>query len=358
MVNFYSMRVFACTLLLITIGFLAQAQTGLRGKSVPFDFYPEQYKSITADNWSEAKQVLDSTLTFKDETTLRYSRVGIQAWYILARLADIDGSNSQKKEVSNYLKEYSQNILSGNSFIKDFQKLPFPNKVFLQFDPVFLPHKAIWVMFNLDEQVACTTVEYALNNIKKYPEDQYYSSLHLAVLWSMEKRFKSDLVFNCLQTVQKAVPTTTDADKESIIDNFLLKRELFKLNNEAKAWNYLWENFQNKNQTGVLTPAVQGIWRKNILLMQEIYPNLDISVLLNMADKEKETAKKYILLYGATFLINDKTSLAPQEVDLKEKEHLKKLIGEFYKNENLNKSQLSGSTSDYDFLKTASELVK
>ncbi|HEX8439386.1 hypothetical protein, partial [Archangium sp.] len=270
--------------------------------------------------------------------------------------AAVEWPDGKKKEVSNYLKGYTRSILQGNAFIKDFRSLDSSNKAFRQWDPIFLPHKAIWVVFALDEQVACETARQALRDVNKHPGTQYYRSLYSAVLWSMGRKYRSDGVFNCLQTIRNEFPLTAGPDEE-LVDGFLLRRELFRLNDQTKAWSHLWERFRGSHQGGVLTPRVQSIWYGNLLIMMDVYPDPDVSVLLNMVERTPDFSKKYVFLYGATFLINNKTSLAPQKVDLKEKARLKRLVSELYKRGNERDGKASGSGDAYDFLKAAFESI-
>jgi hypothetical protein len=343
--------------LVMTVCFLTPAQAGAGEKSVPLDYYPEQYKTITADDWSRARQVLDGTLAFEDETALRNADAGIQAWFVLARLEDIEWPDSKKKEAGNYLKGYVQGILQGKGFIKDFRNLELPDKTFLRFDPIFLPHKAIWVMFALDEQLACETAKQSLGDASRCSGSPYCRSLHSAILWTMEKKYRSDRVFDCLRAIQKDFRATAGPDDERV-ESFLLKRELFKLNDEAKAWNSLWEKFHRSHQGGVLTSRVQWIWYRNMLLMMDVYPEPDVSVLLDMAERTPDFSRKYVFLYGATFLINSKTSLAPRKVDAKEKARLKRLVAELYERKNEKGGEASASGDEYDFLKAAFESVR
>lgn len=75
------------------------------------------------------------------------------------------------------------------------------------------------------------------------------------------------------------------------------------MDDQKKAWEYLWNNSE-LNSSSILNNDTQYKWYRNILLLNNIYGDLEMEPILKISENASSVNKKYIFLYSACFNVN------------------------------------------------------
>lgn len=272
-------------------------------KGAAYNYYPDSIKTIDESNWWVARSLIDSTLLYKSESDLYVAPIGIYAWYVLARLADINWSNAKQEEVSKYLTGYALQALKSKDALNSKEvSNPFTDKNFLLYRPFFLPYKAIWAALKINERRAATILAEIWPSFENSTVVNQSTSLSF-LLWTVQGAYDRSDVFQFVTNAIDKLNKDLNQSQINLLYNFSTKHELFLLNNEIDSWDLLW---QKENIIYNNIYHLQSSWIRNIQIMKEVYKELNVEKVLNIADSSKIIEKKYVFLYSASFIANSK----------------------------------------------------
>ncbi len=344
---------FICCLASFAFCLFSDPSSG-QAKEPPFHYYPEEYARLRAGNWVEIRVKLDHFLDFTNPDTLSKIKNPGEAGFLMARTAVIDWSPTEKQEVISYLKNFSFRILPGKSFIRDFQNLDLSGVRSIN-HPLFLPHRAIWTLLQLDPEAAGLYIQSLFKNTFINNGNDYLMRIRAYTIWSMTEKYKSNKVVACLEMAGKMPEITFSPYEKEEVEIIMFKHWLFKLNGQKTAWEYLWEHSGIMETADVFTRKNQFAWYKNILYMQDIYGEADLSALFGILEKTTSPAKRYIFLYTTCFALNAKLSKSQTVVNLELVERTNKMVENLYRD---NLPDVSAGPQNSDILAKTSEVMK
>ncbi len=322
-----------------------------QGKTMPYDYYPDEYKSLNAEDWQKMKLILDRFLAYETIEQIRELEKPNEARFILTRMASIDWESQQKEEIVAYLNNFIETLLQGRSFIPDISRINLTRDI-PKYDPVYLPKRAIWAMFFIDNNSGCKFIEELWRTLLTTESNDYINNLRYFTLWTLEKKYDSKQVDICLQEIEKIPAKKLNSAELKKIEETTIKYNLSQIKKQSDAWDFLWDQSETKTSEDVLTHRNHHIWYDNISFMKEVFKEPDISILLDMSQNTTTASKKYILLFNACFLINTALSTSPDVDSYGMAERAKKLTDDFYEE---NMTELIIEQATYDFLKDAIE---
>lgn len=282
-------------LISLSPGFWAQSQS----KDVPYSYYPDEYAKLTQSDWSEMKKTLDSFLSFKSLDEVNNDPHPHSAKYTLARMADISWDRQMEKTVGSYLSIYLDQLLTGKSFLK-ISELSV-SQFLSSGHPIFLPNQVIHALFIIDNETACRKIkeiwmDASGSNTKGYLENLSIYTFNL--FQTLNDKNACAFFLKNYSFLQKNF-----AGQKVELNRTKLKCEVSGMDDQKKAWEYLWNNSE-LNSSSILNNDTQYKWYRNILLLNNIYGDLEMEPILKISENASSVNKKYIFLYSACFNVN------------------------------------------------------
>ncbi len=328
------------------------------GKDEPLAI-PAEYARLRAEDWPVMRACLDDFLLrglVDPGTAPSGVRTNDVVW-TLRRLAKITWPEAQRGAVAAHLAGWIETLLLEKGMLRRGMEVsradvPYHSHFF------YVPHQALRTLCAIDPPQAYTSFRRLWTLIAGKPENWYCASLRTSMLELLSAQFRDEAAQECLQALERISGTRLTPEERRLRDQFTRRRTLLGLNDQRKAFAYLWE--EDKVEGPAVTRERAWIWYEKLKDMQEVYGTLDPAVPFGMATAaEAEFAKRYILLYASCGAANRKFSSAEKSPDARSRAFMAsivKTVEAFYAEhpEEIRRLRSSGD----DFLRSAADGVK
>ncbi len=292
-----SNRLFAISALILVVsaGFV------YANKDYPITYYPSEYKALTATNWPEIQVVLNKALSYKDANELQATDVLRDVQFTLSRLMDIQWSVEQRQIVVDYLEQFITRLLVEKKFIA------IDNKQFEGFRMSlnrahYLPIRAIRVMARIDADLATVRLDSLWQAHLAQANSAYVQDLRFYAINALADAYRSDAVAAFFGRIKGSAMGSREI---ATINHVLRMRALMQIDDQQKAWEFLWAADGNVSIQEMGSINKIGIWQSNISDMQIIFGSVDISIPVAIAENvQTPLSKRYAFLYVSAFLAN------------------------------------------------------
>jgi hypothetical protein len=312
------------------------------GCGISFGAYTESYIALNDKDWDTISSKLDIFLNCKDIQVSR-ATYSSDVWFTLMRLKDIEWT-THKADVLNYLSKFVKKILAGDSYLTQSNRniLYDDRGCFYGIgDPMKIPFACYWVILKLDTEYGVTLINDTWQELSA--NEPFSNNFRNDIINALKDYYKNDKVQLLLEKIEKQKMTK---DNIEVIAEIKDKYEVYKINNQPKAWERL-----------IVTLPVDlsgsgQIWQKNINNFKEVFGEVDISIPLKLAEQEKNLNKRYWLAYSCCGLVNGNY---PNKVDNELIQRIDKLVNEVQKEITPLKK---GANGEIDYLNVAYQALK
>jgi len=327
-------KIYKALFFIVTLFVIAPVTDIYGQKERPYNYYPKEYDNLTSENWKEMKVRLDNFLNLQSTDTFSKMENPSDARFLLTRMAYISWDSTYKTEVITYLGNFAQTMLEEKSFIKNFSAIDMSVRRPLN-SPLFMPHRAVWTVIQLDENAACTLVRSLFRNIFSMQNNSYLIRIREMISVSLSEKYKSDSIIVCLKQIGNMPNIILTKNEQEIIADAILKHDIYVEDDQRNAWQTVWEKIVQKDLQDIIIKSNQIIFNRNIAFMKEIYGDLDIPILLGLSEQTTVLAKQYFFLYNACYIMNGQLSLPETAMDRTLTDRLVRDVQNLYENEAL-----------------------
>lgn len=274
-------------------------------KDMDLGNYFSNYKDLDASSLNYIKQNLYKTVNYKNIDSLLKNemedvKMFSKGWCLLMRMADIDWLD-KKHEVIDLLHDFSQQILSGSSYLTLTDLDKYQGEGVSRTHPAFFPFYSYWVMMQIDP-------DYSLKYVSEMVESEnailgsnkYHKEFKRTLFYFLLKYYKSEKVLRfCRENSEKC-----GIEDSSILVELKKRHEAYNLKDEGLVWDYLIK----ADAVSPITSKSVSEWYQNLIFLREIYPNQDFNIFLKKTETSKNYEDTYYLLYSLCFALNGKFS--------------------------------------------------
>jgi hypothetical protein len=322
-----------------------------QAKNSPIDFYPHEYDKLSYQDWPAIKETFETFLAFKSYDEVRNYADHFRASFTLARMVKINWDGSLKNEISSYLTYFFDQLIQGNSYL-NINTVTIPEYVSIH-DPIMLPHNIIWALFQINAEAACKIIKTYWITTSNLAISSYQGDLREFTLWLFENTNNKAAEEFFLENYS-LLKDNLSGEEKNLMSAVKLKCEISGMNDQKKAWEYLWNVSKLDNSTD-LDEKAQFLWYKNILMMKQVYGDLDNRTIVKISDKTDSANKKYLFLYSACFNINSQlTSGRGYKIDRSIINDLDRAVNKMESQ----RSSLKSLSTEKDFLRVTYDLMK
>jgi hypothetical protein len=276
--------------------------------------YGESYRALEAKDWAAIEGRLDTFLSIKDIKKSREYGYSYHAYSTLMRMHDIEWT-THKKDALRYLEAFVKKILAGASYLTTKNK----NKMYQKDgcpwglgDALSIPSEALWVILKIDTNYGVQLIDNMWGSMTT--DEPFSNRFRLFIVWALRDYFRNPKVQTLLTKIEKSKLGERDLET---IKKMRFEYEMSKISTQKEAW----DKFISIHKANAANNSIEksktydSEWYDNLGVLDKIYTDVDVTIPLELAEKEKDFTLKCGLAHSCCMILNGKhPEQAPQNI--------------------------------------------
>lgn len=295
------------------IGIDEMPGTTALGKEAQLGWYPPELEQMTSVDWPEIQRKLAAAVILDKTEAEPESFPAVQtASFVVARIRTISWTEDEKNKVSEFLGKYLIDVLAT---MKTASAMKQPASTQLADEYERLATTSIATCLAVDMDAGVKAIRNIWVELLTEPQDIRSARLRIAILDGLLAGFRNAAAVQFVQELQARTSATTSPIEKRVVDSFILRRTLFELADERKAWEHLWAISPKGPLSAMMTQDQRRLWYNNTTTMLVVYEGCSSDKLLSLAAEAGDPAERYAFLYAGCLLVNRTLGTARKEAN-------------------------------------------